>query len=390
MLKNLHKRKEAILIISASLILGTCIFNNCMPDVTSKPKTHYYDSTLTRSEQIKKCGTCHKDVYESWKIGPHANAYKTLGIHLGLTDTSKNFPKEYHGYVSAMMGKVCTSCHTGQNIFETNFKGIHHNENPQLVKKNDFPMAFKQALSRDVGNKFELMTGVDCITCHSQNGKIITKFSSNVAYTLGLIRSRFFSDNMSCYSCHHHQVETMKQLVNEKKIASEISCVNCHQEYTNKGKGTHYFYWRNDSARKVRPKHLNIFDCVKLTVENKKMLRFSWTNTIMPHGFSECGDAKCIIIIVYKDGKSKRVIEQVINRKDFFDERKEFPPHFHTGKNGNHFEYKNPILKEVKLQNELQIDYFIVLGLVKPQYWSKDKEFKEVYKIRVPFEELIH
>ena len=216
----------------------------------------------------------------------------------------------------------------------------------------------------------------------------MTNADSKSPNSLGLIKSNFFSSNMNCFSCHHHQVTTMNELVEKKVIPSEINCVSCHQEYNDKGKGTHYFYWRNDHISKKRPEHLVIFNCVKIKVENKKVLKFDWTNTLMPHGYSECGDAKAVIVAVYNNGKQKVILEQIINRKDFFDARPEMPPHFHVGKNGNNFDYKVPILKSIDLDNFSSVNHFIILGYVKPQYWSNEKEFVEVYKKEVSLTEL--
>ncbi len=375
--------KKNILFVISFAITMLCLLYNCKQEVSTKPRSHYVDSTLQRTAQIQLCASCHKDVYENWKMDSHSNAYITLENHAKLIDSSKNFPKEYNKFVKERMESVCLACHTGKNLYETNFAGINHSSLLKLLNKDSFPNAYKQAFSREIKDKNNLTSGVDCITCHVQNNQVVTNANSKASDTLGLIKSHFFSSNMNCYSCHHHQVETMNELVASKKLSAEINCVSCHQEYTPKGKGTHYFYWRNDHASKKRPKHLNIFECVKIEIQDKQIVKFNWTNTVMPHGYSECGDAKCVVIAVYKNKQEKMILEQLINRKDFFDERKEMPSHFHTGKNGNDFQYMVPILRQVDLKKYADIDYLKIIGYVKPQYWSTNKEFIEVFTKKV-------
>lgn len=381
------------LLVSLSLLLlvsGAYFLSNCTSSYSAVHYSHYVDTNLTREAQVEKCGSCHKSVYENWKIGPHANAYAKLEEHIMITDSSKHFPQGYNQYVRASMEKVCATCHTGKNIFETNFAGIPHTMQAANLNRDSFPHAFAQATCRDLGNKAALLTGVDCMTCHVQKDQVVTNEHSKCSDTTGVIKSKLFSANMSCNSCHFHQVNTMKELVQKKILTTEISCVNCHQEYDAANKGTHYFYSRNEHNSKKRPDHLKIFECVKITVvptPGGHSLKFDWTNTIMPHGYSECGDAKCVIAAVYKNKREKIILEQKINRKDFFDARKEFPIHFHTGENGNNFVYQTPILKEQDLKDYRQIDHFIIRGLVKPQYWSTDEEFKEIYRRAVSVNE---
>jgi hypothetical protein len=359
------------------------IIGHCAPsdfDVRSK---HYIDTTLQRTEQVEKCATCHKEVYDNWKLDSHGNAFYKLEEHLKLIDTSANFPKVYSTFVKSAMKDICISCHTGQNIYDTNFRGLSHNCVLSPSSNDSFPNAFKQAFSRDINNRNELITGVDCITCHAQNGRVVTNANSKVSTDSGIIKSKLFASNMNCFSCHHHQVYTMQDLVRDQKISREIGCVSCHQEYDEKGKGTHYFYWRNNHSSKKQPKHLIIFECVKLAIVEKnknKRLQFNWTNTLMPHGYSECGEAKCVIKVVQKNGKNKVVIEQLLNRKNFFDKIDKMPQHFKMGENGNEFIYNVPIVKEVNLNNYESIDHFVIEGYVKPQYWSSSQEFIKIYK----------
>ena len=358
---------------------------NCTQQVVAENTSHYVDTTLYREAQIQKCASCHEDVYKNWKMGPHANAFLKLEEHDKYVDTSTRFPLEYNKNIESMMESVCISCHTGQNIYETNFKRINHASLFSILSKDSFPNAYHQAFSRDVKKRDELITGVDCITCHVQSKKVVSNFTSTSKGN-GIIKSHLFENNMNCYSCHHHQVSTMQELVKNKKIPSEISCVSCHQEYMENKRGSHYFYWRNDDSTKTRPKHLDIFECVKVAlIKNEAKLEFTWTNSLMPHGYSECGEAKCIVKAIYKNGKEEIIFEQLLNRKNFFDGINKMPSHFRVGTNGNEFEYNNPIIKEYLLKNKEKIERILIIGYAKPQYWSNDEEFKQVFQKEVNF-----
>ncbi len=380
------KKIKMVLFCVLVILPIAAIVMNCSPSITKEERKHYIDTTLERLAQIEKCASCHKEAFENWKIGPHANAFIKLEEHDLLVDTSNNFPKEYNSNIESIMKDVCISCHTGQNIYETNFKGVSHNCSFFAINKDSFPNAFKQAISRDISRREQLISGVDCITCHAQNGKVVTNINSEASDTLGLIKSKLFSSNANCFSCHHHQVSTMQDLVKVGKLTNEISCVSCHQEYTGKGNGTHYFYWRNDHKSKNRPSRLNIFECAKIEITNKdgaKNLKFNWTNTLMPHGYSECGEAKCVVKAILKNGSEKIMLKQLLNRKDFFDKIDKMSSHFKVGENGNEFLYKSPIVKEVLLKNYSSIKYFKIEGYVKPQYWSTNKEFIQVFSKEV-------
>lgn len=60
---------------------------------------------------------------------------------------------------------------------------------------------------------------------------------------------------------------------------------------------------------------------------------------------------------------------------------------FKVGKNGNEFTYKKPITQEVVLKNYERIDYFLIEGYVKPQYWSDAKQFVRTFKRQINFNE---
>lgn len=363
--------------ITIFIIVIQCTQNSA--DTVLSKESHYLDTALSRAEQIQKCASCHKNEYSNWKIGPHANSFSMLVEHKRISGVDSIFPKNYDNFVQDRFNTVCTSCHTGQNIYNKNFRRISHTLDVSKVLTDSCPEFLKQAYSRTNSHGEELETGVDCMTCHAQGQNVVTNRNSKANEKSGIAKSQLFSDNMNCFSCHHHQVSSMKELVTEGKLGAEISCVTCHQQYDEKGKGQHYYYWKNDHETKKRPAHLNIFNTTRVTTEQGQ-LYFIWKNTIMPHGFSECGEALCIVLAEYKGNKKDTLYKTRINRKDFFDHDGKFPPHFSVGTKGLAFTYNEEIKQKLNLKSKSKFIGITVVGLFKPQYWSAKNQFKEVYK----------
>lgn len=371
-----------VILIFFCLVLFVVIgCNGSDKQTTINENGHYVDSTVSRQKQIEKCATCHKSEYDNWKIGPHANAMLMLDKHNNIPEKDSSFPKGYINFVHERVNTVCASCHTGQNSYDVNFKGINHLIEVSKLNKDSFPEFLKQAYTRNNSKGNEIETGVDCMTCHAQGNKVVTNFNSKANKKNGIIKSHLFSNNMNCYSCHHHQVSTMQDLVKEGKLKNEISCVSCHQQYNDDGVGQHYFYWKHNDVTKERPERLDIFSTAKLIVEKKQLL-FSWKNTMMPHGFSECGEALCTVIATYGNDKTDTLYEVKINRKDYFDQQKNYPNHFLIGENGLPFTYSDEIKQSIKIDKKSTLKYITIIGLFKPQYWSSSKEYKIIYEKR--------
>lgn len=342
-----------------------------------------FDEITDRLIEVQKCAKCHQEEYESWLAGPHANAYKGLMNHGEHVDNSANFSLDYKEFLKLRLKDVCASCHTGKNLYESNYLGLESENNDTKHNASNYPKAFNQVQKRTGNYVSNLSTGVDCMTCHSHGKQNVTNYSSKAKGKEGhceLIKSKFFESNQNCFACHHHQVKSMDRLISEKKLKSEQNCVQCHQQYTSHGKGTHYYYWRKDSINISRPERLNLFQSIEAKLIKEKgecFVEVSWINDFLPHDFSECGEAVLQIEVLNSRGIIEGNGEIRINRKRKMEALG--PKHFTEGVAGFEFIYLGePAKKRIKIKSNTNLKINLV-GCVKPQYWSADLELERIY-----------
>lgn len=375
-------------------ILGTIVLfvtlSNCEVEQSSDQQVAepvlQTEEIVDRQAMILECAGCHQTEYENWKKGPHANAYTSLLEHGSHVDTCPNFSDGYKQFLGNSIGKVCTDCHTGQTLYETVFLGLDKEQDPGNFNTESYPFMHKFAVQRSVNRKSDLTTGVDCLTCHKSGDKVVTNanFSpsgGNQEGQCSVQPSAFFSSNENCYTCHHHQVESMQRLVAEGEIIEEQSCSSCHQEYDEHGNGTHYWYWRKDAPDKIRPDSLNAFASITANVirhEDKHALEVRWINNFIPHDYSECGDALAVVDVQDGNGTSLAKFTKRLNRLEAM---KDLPAeHFGMGTPGSQFIFGASEPADTTLLNQDPTGGRILIeGLVKPQYWSTDKELLSVY-----------
>jgi len=344
-----------------------------------------------RLAAIKKCGSCHSDVYENWMKGPHANAYKAIRAHIEHADTSSNFSDTYRLYLNeqADLNVRCYPCHTGSNVWETNFAGLSTEADPAHYTDEFYPKINKSIGQRDQEDPENMLTGVDCLSCHKDGDHVVThgsyKPTSNekVEGQCNPIASPFFSTNQSCRSCHIVQVRSMKRLVAEGHIEKEVSCnSSCHQEYDDNGKGTHYYFWRHEAEGKVRPKDHHVFENITTEVVQKDgewVLNFAWSNNYIPHDFSACGEA---IVVTEVWSKSGAILAELTERANLKDEwlARDTAASLRDGIAGYHFLLNDaPLTNRVILKGDPSGGTIRIRGLIKPQYWSKEGELEEQY-----------
>lgn len=340
-----------------------------------------YEEVADRIAEIEKCAKCHQEEYDNWLIGPHANSYTNLVEHVDHVKSSGNFPPSYNGFLPTVLDNICMGCHTGVNLYESVFKGLDSEKKSDHFNKEHYPNYLTHALPRKGDKKLNLSTGVDCLTCHSSGKMNVTNgnFQKNSTASCELVTSEFFSTNMNCYSCHYSQVESMNRLVSENKLEKVENCVACHQAYSPEGKPTHYYYWRHDHDSIVRPEKMNVFEDVSFEVKDDNAIRFEWKNSYIPHDFSECGEAVLYVTIYDAQGKKVKKFKEYVNMKSHLSTQR--PEHFQHGEMGHRFGFKdNPISRDLKFDRSITDGTVHIEGWVKPQYWSNEKELKQVFQ----------
>lgn len=142
----------------------------------------YFNSGLTsvdinapRAWTNKFCGSCHKKAFEQWSRSRHA-----------VSGTTHNFEVEFLAPAGGRQ-QFCINCHAPRNptgkLFPT--------EEPRGVDA-----AYKETHAW-------VANGVDCLTCHVRNGKVlVTKHSDKAAEAHPIRVAPELGRSEFCASCH--------------------------------------------------------------------------------------------------------------------------------------------------------------------------------------------
>ncbi len=311
--------------------------------------------------------------------GPHANAYLKLNEHVGYVNSKGYHLQFYTDFVNNVQGQVCATCHATDNLYEHYFKQEHSVNN--LIQLYNDGVTRLPKVRQDVSS---YSTGVDCMTCHYNGKKVVTNssfvsnpdiVSKNSCLPIG---SDIFKSNFNCMPCHSPNM-TEHHTFYYPETKEGTSCISCHQEYDDSGKGTHYYYWRFDPKNKERGKLLTDFYKPKRIERKGDKILVQWDNNYMPHRVSDCPEqilyfeVKDTIGMVYGNGELR------INRKKQHDQDMAdahvFKENSFPGINGI-----SPVLNKsdtvitISLKpNPKAMPLFLdVRALNKPQYWESD------------------
>ncbi len=379
-------RRFAYLFFLASF---TCILLICCRNNVKSP--HEMDaagfSLLSRTQQVEKCGSCHKDILKNELEGPHANSYKKLMEHIEFINSSRFDQKEYAELVETAKLN-CMRCHAPENLYETIFKNYSTSSDSLINLFTHqgpvFPEWRKDSAS--------LITGVDCMSCHFDGKRVVTGKTFSVSKTdscpsfCSPLASNLFSSNANCAPCHYDAVSGMYHLTDaDEKTLSSCSS-SCHQEYQN-NTGTHYYWWLHDPSDKTRPVVLGgIFNGLVFSLNNtSSVLNARWNNYAIPHTMNECREITALVEVKSSDNTLLASKKIRLNRKDFHDKAalsacfkdKKVP-----GYRGEEFtEIAKSISSSISLPpytgNELKIS---ISGGHKPQYWFPDSLIEWIYE----------
>jgi len=256
----------------------------------NEPMGKLYDSDfnkLSRVEQIKKCGECHKSEYKNELEGPHYAATAALMGHKSFVNSDKYKCSFYTDFVNKNYSSACFGCHASVNLFESTLKTYKNSDSlsAALLSCNFFKMTARDNINNQ-------STGVDCITCHFDGKGVLSgneKYKQPSTAPCNPKYASFLKNiSMSCYPCHFDETKTWVN-INGKYPDMSISCNTCHEKQDSKGVGTHFYYWtreKRDDQNKVYSQLVDDFSIQDNKANGNSYIK--WINKSVPHILGLC------------------------------------------------------------------------------------------------------
>lgn len=361
----------AVFIVIVVLVLTMPILNCNQKKVATY---HSFLSTneyaqLPREKQLAKCAECHKKEYDNEKIGPHANAYLMLMAHKQFVN-SNSYSSTLYKHRIKMHIQDCMACHSPQDLYQTilndSIGGID-----AIVKQLTLPTLPKRRI-----DSVTRYTGVDCFTCH-YNGEDMMLLPTIAMDKSISASSMTLKDivkiNTTCYSCHLDVTDRFDASIAIKKTGT-FNCVKCHQEYDSKNKGTHYYYWRHDSAEKTNYNLASLLNDFQLNIEKGKA-KVTWNNTSMPHTLPIATEMIFHIDVMTADSNLLGTGVLRVNRKTDFDKSmyEELGKNYLEGTVGQDVSLNNFVAGiDFDVKNAARAHTYRITLKNKAQYWFPD------------------
>lgn len=238
---------------------------------------NFHPTALIKS---KKCGSCHREIYEEWAESIHAkSSYFQDEIHRAVVNAyqkfkkSKNKPVDYH----------CANCHTP--VVE---------DQKQLL----------QAQSTLSANKHQ--EGVSCRSCHSMIG---IEHAANFDRPVYSPEAIVVSAKRRGFSPPHKVKKYPFQ--NNSQV-----CLSCHAHKHN-GKGTGICVMTGKEGEVSNAKQANCIACHMPEVENSVVSKHQQVKTHISHRFPGSRNRDLLASAIkmdahVKDGKLKVNLENII------------------------------------------------------------------------------
>jgi hypothetical protein len=323
---------------------------------------------LDRGAKLKKCGSCHEQEFKNEMDGPHFAAYKYLEEHVDFIN-SEQYDCEFYTKNVKQSIEQCRGCHMPQNLHETILNGVDVDEKKLI---NLFNQRNPRPAVREKTSEFKF--GIDCLSCHLNQNKIVSnKIDKNNNENIKAGDISIVKQNISCYTCHSELVKSLEPKI-ALKTNNNILCISCHQEYSQQGKGTHYYYWQHGNDNRKNPKTDKIMDDFSFVTHKNNIFEISWKNTTIPHKISSGPE----IIIVFEINYDELMLEKDtfrINNKQEFDKvmYSVMDNNMHKGINGINVPNKGEkITHKIKIENSLFPNNLNIKILHKSQYWFPD------------------
>ena len=368
-----------IRVIFLAFISLTCvlILSYCSNPKNSIPAYHRFLKTeeflkLSRTEQVQKCGTCHKQEFENENLGPHTNAYKKLQEHRSFVNSPLYNCDFYMRRVNRDF-ENCAGCHAPQNLWQTMLYDTLKDQN-KIVKRLS---EIEHPMPKSRTGEALRATSIDCFSCHYDGENMVSlKHVKTADDTIAAKQTvaAITANNISCFPCHADIIRSINPEFAIRKTGS-VQCSSCHQEMDANGKGTHYYFWKHNPAGKIKPDLSSLLDDWSFHVEpGKKSGELTWLNNTMPHKMSDGPELIFQCEVLDKDSNLLGSRTVRLNNKEQFDKEmyNQVEQHNLYGENGEQVSLEGqPSKFSVKLK-KASASIFKITLIDKAQYWFPD------------------
>jgi len=326
---------------------------------------------LSRTEQVAKCGTCHQQVFENEKLGPHANAFKKLSEHRAFVN-SKFYECDFYMRRVNRDFENCAGCHAPQNLWQTMLYDSLNDRGKVVARLSAIEHPMPKSRSAELR-----ATSIDCFSCHYDGEKMVSLKhipASDDSIAAKQTVAQITANNISCFPCHADIIRSISPEFAIKKTGS-VQCSSCHQEMDATGKGTHYYFWKHNPAGKIKPDLSSLLDDWQFHLAPGKISgELVWVNNTMPHKMSDGPELifKCEIL----DKDSSLLASKVVrlNNKEGFDKEmyNQVEQHNLYGEYGEQVSLNGTPLKYNVPLKKPGAKIFKITLIDKAQYWFPD------------------
>lgn len=139
----------------------------------------------------QQCAECHEQIYNEWKVSPHANSWNNEDVRVQSDDFAN---------------KDCIDCHAPRPVFET---GLGERVLPRSARRSE---------------------GVDCLTCHLLPEGGMAGTITNPRVACQPTTRRELQRVSLCAGCHD-QHKTVQQWKATPFAEHREGCMECHMPY---------------------------------------------------------------------------------------------------------------------------------------------------------------
>ena len=170
---------------------------------------------LSRAQQLDKCATCHQQIFDNEKRGPHAFSFQSITQHKAFVN-SKQYDCDFYTQHVNRSFEHCLGCHTPQNLYQTVLNPAQYKSGTMVDSL--LHIEHPRPLTRErAGGQ---LTGIDCMSCHFDGQQMVSL--KHIPTKDDSIASKqtvqqLTKNNLNCYLCHFDAVRNFNPDIAIKK-----------------------------------------------------------------------------------------------------------------------------------------------------------------------------